>query len=160
LDTTRTIKIEFLGQHPEFMPELAKLQFDEWRHFSPGRSLEDRLTMMRAMAESDELPCMVVAFDANGLIGSAALVHDDMSTRKDLSPWLASVYVKSEFRRKGIATILIGHIEKLAVQGGIRKLYLYTEHARDLYASLGWVELQVVEYQGINVAIMSKQLGT
>ena len=142
------------------MLELAKLHFDEWRHFRPCKTLEDRIKIMRAMAESDEMPCMVVAFDANRLIGSAALVHDDMRTRKDLSPWLAGVYVKSEFRHKGIATTLVAHIEKLAEQRGIRKLYLYTEHARDLYASLGWVDLQAVEYQGVNVVIMSRQLDT
>ena len=159
MDNTRNTTIAFLGQHPYFLLELAKLHFDEWRHFRPGRTPQDRIDKLRAMAKSEELPCMVVAIHENGLIGSTALVHNDMSTRRDVSPWLASVYFKSEFRRNGIATIPVGHIEKLAEQRGIRKLYLHTEHARDLYASLGWVDLQAVECQGVNVVIMSRQPG-
>jgi predicted N-acetyltransferase YhbS len=152
------MKIDLLGEHLEFLPELARLHFDEWRHFSPDKTLEDRLWKLRDLAASSELPFMVVAIEGNQLVGSAALVYEDMRTRKELSPWLASVFVKPEFRRKGIATALVRHIEKSAQERGIRKLYLFTEHARDLYARLGWNDREECEYQGVNVAIMSQRL--
>lgn len=154
------MNIDFLGAHPEFLPELSVLHFDEWRHFSPEKTLEDRVSKMQRMAASSDLPFMVVAFETDQLIGSAALVFEDMSSRKDLSPWLASVYVKPEFRGKGIATALVRHIEASARQRGIETLYLFTEHARDLYARLGWCDLQACEYQGVNVMVMSKRLET
>jgi len=112
------------------------------------------------MAESSDVPFIVVATDNNQLIGSAALVNEDMKTRKDLSPWLASVFVKSEFRKRGIATKLVRYIEEEASKLDIEMLYLYTEHARDLYAGLAWCDLEECEYQGVNVAIMYKRFAT
>lgn len=150
------MKIDFLGKHLDLLPELAKLHFDEWKHLSPDKTLEDRVVKLRQMAESTDVPFMVVATENNQLIGSSALVIEDMKTRKDLSPWLASVFVKPQFRKNGIATTLVRHIENEATKRGIRELFLYTEHARTLYTKLGWTELEQCQYQGVQVAIMSK----
>ena len=156
----KVVKIDFLCKHPVLLPELAKLHFDEWRHFSPENTLEDRVLKLREMAQSSDVPFFVVAIDNKQLIGSAALVNEDMRTRKDLSPWLASVFVKPEFRKNGIGTSLVRHIEGEAKQRGIKRLFLYTEHARTLYSELGWYDLEQCEYQGVNVAIMYKQFAT
>ena len=153
------MNIELLGAHLNFLPELASLHYDEWRHLSPDMTLADRIRKLQGMAASDDMPFMVVAIEGNHLLGSAALVYEDMRTRKDLSPWLASVFVKREFRRKGIATILVRHIEKAAEERGIKKLYLFTEHARNLYARLGWCDVEGCKYRGAKVVIMSKRFG-
>jgi predicted N-acetyltransferase YhbS len=154
------VKIDFLGNHLNLLPELAQLHFDEWNHFSPEKTLEDRVIKIGEMAQSSDVPFIVVAIDNKQLIGSAALVNEDMRTRKDLSPWLASVFVKSEFRKNRIGTSLVGHIEGEAKKRGIEKLFLYTEHARTLYAQLGWHDLEECEYQGVDVTIMHKRIAT
>ena len=154
------MKIDFLSDHMKFVPELAELHFNEWHHLSPDSTLEERAAKLREMAQSDEMPSMVVAVESGTLVGSAALVYEDMKTRKDLSPWLASVFVKPQFRKSGIATRLVNHIEAEAKRHGIDKLFLYTEHARDLYLKLGWHDLDACEYQGVNVSIMYKQFTT
>ena len=153
-------KIDLLGNHLDLLPELAILHFNEWRHFSPDHTREDRVLKLQAIAQSGDVPFIVVAIDNNELMGSAALVNEDMSTRKDLSPWLASVFVKPEFRKNGVGTSLVRHIEGEAQKRGIQKLFLYTEHARKLYAALGWHELEAREYQGVSVVIMYKQFAT
>ena len=71
---------------------------------------------------------------------------------------MAAVFVKPEFRNKGIGTKLIIRIELEAKRRGITKLFLYTEHARKLYSKLGWHDLEKCEYQGVDVTIMCKQL--
>ena len=154
------MKIDFLGNHQNLLPELAKLHFSEWKHLSPDKTLDDRILKLRQMAQSSDVPFVVVAIDNNQLIGSAALVNEDMKTRKDLSPWLASVFVKPGFRKNGIGTELVRHIEDEAKRLGIKKLFLFTEHARNLYSKLGWYDLEECEYEGVNVAIMSKQIAT
>jgi N-acetylglutamate synthase-like GNAT family acetyltransferase len=155
------VKIDHLGNHPKLLPELAQLHFDEWKHLSPDKTLEDRVLKLREMAQSIEVPFVAVAVDNdNELIGSAALVNEDMSTRKDLFPWLASVFVKPGFRKNGMGTKLVRHIEDEAARLGIKKLFLYTEHARHLYLKLEWNDVEECGYQGVNVAIMSKQFFT
>lgn len=86
------------------------------------------------------------------------LVAQDMTTRPDLSPWLAGVYVSREHRRRGIATSLITRIEAEARSLGSSVLYLYTESAQSLYGHLGWSAIEHCMYQGVDVAIMSKKL--
>ncbi len=51
-----------------------------------------------------------VASASGNLLGSAMLVAQDMDTRTDLTPWLASVFVAPEHRRQGIATKLIAQV--------------------------------------------------
>ena len=154
------MKIDFLGNYQNLLPELAKLHFNEWRHLSPDKTLDDRVFKLREMARSDDVPFVVVAIDNDQLVGTAALVNEDMKTRKDLSPWLASVFVKPGFRKNRIGTELVRHIENEATRLGIEKLFLFTEHARTLYSKLGWYDLEECEYQEVNVAIMYKQIAS
>ena len=152
------MKIDFLGNYIDFVPKLAELHLNEWKHLSPDMTLEDRAIKLKEISGSIDIPFMLVAVENNQLIGSAALVYEDMETRKDLSPWLAAVFVKPKFRNKGIGTKLIIRIELEAKRRWIKKLFLYTEHARKLYSKLGWHGLEECEYQGVNVDIMYKQL--
>ena len=39
--------IDFLCDHPEFIEELATLNFMEWGEFRPGQTVEDRIERMR-----------------------------------------------------------------------------------------------------------------
>ena len=154
------MKIDFLGNYLEFIPKLAELHFNEWNHLSPDMTVEDRAIKLNEISQSIDVPFMLVAVENNQLIGSAALVYEDMETRKDLSPWLAAVFVKPELRNKGIGTKLITSIEHEAKIRRIAELFLYTEHARRLYSRLGWHDLEECEYQGVDVVIMDKQLST
>lgn len=152
------MKIDFLGHHLDCLPELAQLHFNEWQHVSPDTTLEDRILRLQEMARSSDMPFIVVAIENDQLVGSAALVKEDMTTRQDLSPWLANVFVKPEFRQNGIGASLVGHIEGEAARRGIRTLFLYTKRARDLYLKLGWRKVEAREYQGVSVTIMSKKI--
>ncbi len=154
------MRIDPLGNHRHLVPEIARLHFDEWKHFSPAKTLDDRILKLERIAQSTDVPLMLVAIDHDQLIGTAALVEHDMARRTDLSPWLASVFVKPEFRNKGIATILVNRIEDEARKRSIETLYLFTEYARDLYAGLGWHDLEKCEYQGVDVTIMCKRVAT
>jgi N-acetylglutamate synthase-like GNAT family acetyltransferase len=154
------MKIDYLGNHIDFVAELAELHFNEWNHLSPERTLEDRTNRLKEIAQATDIPLMWIAIENHQAIGSAALVYEDMKTRKDLSPWLASVFVKPQFRGKGIGSQLVIHIESEAKKRSIKKLFLFTEHARQLYLKLGWHDLEECEYHGANVVIMYKQLFT
>ena len=56
------------------------------------------------------------------------LKENDLWSRKDLNPWLASLYVINEYRNKGIATQLIHSVCKKAQQLGIDTMYLFLAH--------------------------------
>lgn len=150
--------IEYLADREELIPELAALHLAEWGHLRPGQTLQDRINALKGCLGKVEIPSTVVATQDDVLLGSALLVEHDMSTRKELSPWLAGVFVKPEFRNSGVATGLVRRIESEAASAGVRTLYLYTDKESGFYARRGWSVHEACDYRGIAVTIMSKAL--
>jgi len=150
--------IEYLADRADLVPELAELHLAEWGHLRPGQALKDRTNALRACMGKSEVPFSVVATNGSELIGSALLVKRDMSTRRDLSPWLAGVFVKPKFRNCGVATRLIQRVEAGASDIGFSTLYLYTDKQSNYYAKRGWNILDSCQYRGIGVTVMSKSL--
>jgi N-acetylglutamate synthase-like GNAT family acetyltransferase len=147
--------IEYLADHAEFLPTLAKWQDAEWGYLRPGDSMEKRMARLQDSANRDRLPLTVVAH-ANGEVqGSASLIQHDMDTRLELSPWLAGVFVGAEYRRQGIGAELVRRIMAEATNLKVSLLYLYTVHSEKFYANLGWSLQEHTAYREQNVAIMT-----
>lgn len=136
------------------MPTIGRWHWDEWGRHDPGGSLEAWTESLTRRAGRDVIPTTLVALVGDSPVGSSSLVKHDMSTRQDLSPWLAGVFVASEWRRRGVATALIGAALGLAGRLGVTDLYLYTDGATGLYARLGWEEIGREFYEGREVTIM------
>ncbi len=73
----------------------------------------------------------------------------------DLSPWLASVYVPVEQRKRGFGSVLVRYVVQEACKRGYRTLYLYTPGREEFYAQLGWSLIERTEYHGHDVSIMT-----
>ena len=154
----RDIHIRPLAERPDLVPAVARWGFGEWGHLAPGATLEDRIARVRESMRTDGMPMIVVALDDSGTpVGMASLIEDDL--RGDpRNPWLASVYVPPDARRRGIASRLVGAIERLAVRLGYRRIYLFTASAPALYARLGWQALEERDYRGEHVTVMARDL--
>ncbi|MEJ2743799.1 MAG: GNAT family N-acetyltransferase [Gammaproteobacteria bacterium] len=150
--------IEYLADRPDLIPELAELHLAEWGHLKPDQALQDRVAALNGCTGKSSIPLGVVATNGNELLGSALLVAHDMSTRQDLSPWLAGVFVKPACRKMGVATELIQRIESEASALRIHRLYLYTDKESDFYAKRGWSIHDACEYRGLAVTVMFKNL--
>ncbi len=147
--------IEYLADHPEFLSILAEWQHAEWGHLRPCDTLEARRNRLRAEGERGRVPLTVVAHENAQVLGSASLIPHDMNTRLELSPWLAGVYVGTDYRRKGIGAELVRRIMAEAASFKVPVLYLYTVHSEDFYANLGWSLQEHTTYREQNVAIMT-----
>ena len=153
-----SITLHFLTDQPHHVQELARLHEAEWGHLFPKIPLETRVDRLRAAAGRSEIPSLVIAVDGPTLVGSSALIAQDMDDRPELTPWLAAVYVKASYRRQGIATALATRIEEEAAALGVAKIYLYTEHEEAFYAKRGWEPMEHRDYHGTPVAVMFKLL--
>lgn len=71
-----------------------------------------------------------------------------MSGREDLSPWVAAVYVRPAYRRQGVGTKLMRHLESIARDVGVCRLYLFTPDMTPFYETLGWTVLEEAEFRG------------
>ncbi len=147
-----------LAESKECIAELAELHHGEWKYLNPSLTLKGRAEAIADAAGREGIPSIFIAILVSQLIGSAALVQNDMDTKPDLSPWLAAVYVKEGFRHQGVATELITRCEGEAVRSNAVAWYLYTEFALKLYEKLGWRHMERCEYKGVTVDVMCKQL--
>ena len=143
-----------LKDRPQYLLPLAKWHHAEWSYLNPKRSFDERVAEMQLDLHGDVIPTTFVAERDGELLGSASLLADDMSTHRELTPWLASVYVDESRRGQGIGSTLVRRIMQHAQENGIKRLYLYTPDQEQLYARLGWQILSREPYNGTPVTIM------
>ncbi len=152
------LRIESIADHLDLIPKLAEWHYREWGHLDPFGSLESWTEGLRLRAGRDRIPMTYIALRGTQLLGSAALVDNDMRTRPDLWPWLAGVYVQEPCRGQGIGSALVRQVMRKAAEMGIERLYLYTHSARPFYEKLGWECLAEVDYEGREVVVMAVEL--
>ena len=149
------MKIEYLADCLDVIPTLSGWHHKEWLVYNPGESMEERVAKMTAQAGKGAVPTTFVAIEDGTVLGSASLVAHDMDTRMDLSPWLASVLVAPEHRRRGVGTTLVNRVVDEARALGFRTLYLFTPDKEAFYKKLGWQFLERTEYMTKSVVVMS-----
>ena len=122
----RAVRISYLIDHPEYIPQLAQWLFEQWGSMLGEKTLETRIKKLNAHMNRDQLPIAWVAHANGQLLGTAALRVHDLEGREDLTPWLGGVLVGSQFRRRGIGETLCATVEEAAQSRGIQTLYLFT----------------------------------
>jgi N-acetylglutamate synthase-like GNAT family acetyltransferase len=147
--------IDYLADHHETLQTLVQWQHREWGHVRGGETLEQRTARLGRSLNRDRIPLTVVALEAGEVLGSASLIAYDMETRMELTPWLASVFVGEQYRRRGIGAELVRRIMKEAGKLDVPLLYLYTVHSERFYGALGWTFVECTPYRDQNVVIMT-----
>jgi GNAT superfamily N-acetyltransferase len=148
------VRIESIADHLGLVDTIARWHWDEWGHSDPAGSLQSWTEGLRERTKRGEIPTTYIALHDDKPIGSVTLVEHDMSKRLDLSPWLAGVYVKPEHRGRGVGSALVQHAVAEAAKMGIKRLYLYTNPAKEFYEKLGWRHVADDYYEGQPVFIM------
>lgn len=101
--------------------------------------------------------CMVLLVNGEPL-GTAGLIASDLSSRPDLTPWLAAMYVRPDARGRGYATDLIRAVEEAATVAGFDHIWLYTFEAEGLYLKAGWQSVEQIEQNGRAATLMRRDL--
>jgi GNAT superfamily N-acetyltransferase len=155
------LQIVSLADHPQYVDVCAAWVFGEWGCLLDGSLEGARLRYLQCL--KTDMPCAFVALKDGKPVGTVSLRKEDFTSRPDLSPWIGSMYVHPFHRKEGIASRLAIHAEIVARdQLGVRKLYLITELALNIYSRLGWKKIG--EYPdkfarpGIFIHLMEKDL--
>lgn len=90
-----------------------------------------------SLDSNNALPKFYLALMENEVVGSYALLTNDIISRQDLMPWFACLFVNEDQRNKGIAGQLMKHALLEAHSKGFSKLYLST-HLDHFYETRGW----------------------
>ncbi len=147
-----------LGERPDTVPTIAAWLYEQWGYFHDHDSVERRIKEMNGRLQTDGLPVAFVALASAEAgaepIGTASLTPDDLETRPDQTPWLASVFVHAPQRGRGAGSALVQAAVAHARKLGVETLYLFTEDRVDFYERLGWAVLEGETYRGHPVIVM------
>lgn len=150
------MKILNLNERLEILPTIAVWLHRKWGHIR-DRSLDDIVKILNERCSSKDEFILVALID-DIPVGTASMRKHDMDILQELSPWLSSVYVPEEHRRKGIASALVREVENQAKARGFERMYLFTVVSVPLYEELGWTHMRSVEYLGKRVFVMEKRI--
>jgi GNAT superfamily N-acetyltransferase len=153
------MEIVNLRQIPEVIPTLAAWHHAQWGELNPQKSLDTRIAGLELHLAEAPVPTTFVALEDELPLGSASLVLHDLPTHSHLSPWLASVYVAAEHRRRGIGGQLVRRVMGESRRLGVETLYLFTLDQEKFYAELGWSLLERSEYRGFPIVVMQWRPG-
>ncbi|UOY07322.1 GNAT family N-acetyltransferase [Muricauda sp. SCSIO 64092] len=111
-----------------------------------------------SIADDKSLPKFYLMLDEDKIIGSYALLTNDLISRQDLFPWFACLFVDESYRNQGLANALIQHGIDESRKGGFDHLYLSTA-LNDFYEKKGWkYHSQGFTAFGDSIKIYSKKL--
>ena len=156
-----SFKVASLAEYPHHWQLAAQWSFDAWRHEFPSDTVQTYLDQYAlAASESEKLIEVFTAIDSqDNLLGVATLVDDDeLPDAPEPGPWLAAVFVTPDARKFGVGSALVEHVVNRARELGYPKIYLYTEHQENWYASKSWTKIRDIVFLGLHHTVMQLEL--
>lgn len=152
------IKIAYLADHPEHVQTVAEWIYNQWVDKSQ-KTLDQVIESFKKRCVKNKIPLTLVALADNECVGTVTLYKNDLETRKDLEPWLGSLYVSPSHRKQGIGEKLTQEVIEVSKQLGFDKLYLRTEEKADYYSKRGWNFIfNAQDEKGIDTKVFSFKL--
>ena len=138
----------------------ATWSLEEWGRYYPDDSVQAYLDWYAAAdIDPDAIPVVLVAWDADGIVGTAALVpEDELPDPLEPGPWVAAVFVAPSHRGRGIGRALVDEITVRARSLGYERIWLYTHETAEWYLGFGWSVVRTARVNGHEVTVMTLAL--
>jgi GNAT superfamily N-acetyltransferase len=135
--------VAYLADHPAYVEEVGHLKYGQWLHTSPDRPYEVWIDEIRHSARKNAFPMTLIALRGAELLGFVTLIELEEKADIEHGLWLITLYVKANYRRKGIGAALIERCIEEAGQMGHPALYLWTESSEltGYYGRRGWCRI-------------------
>lgn len=150
------LEIKLLADCPHQIPQLAALWLSEiGTVWIPGAKIERAIQTFETHINTQSMPLTFVASYQDEPVAMVSLREND-GIRKDLTPWLGSLIVHPDYRRKKIGETLIHIAKQCAKAMGHSKLYLFALDP-DLptwYHRLGWRAIGMDKFHHHPVTVM------
>ncbi|MDJ0610053.1 MAG: GNAT family N-acetyltransferase [Kiloniellales bacterium] len=141
----------------DHLPVLADWLWRAWGR-DEGYAVAETRDWLSDLARADRRETGVVALSDGEPLGVALLCNQDLDCRKNLSPWLSSLFVQAAARNRGIGGRLVREIEQAAIERRVPTLYLYTPDQGAFYAKRGWRLVERLQLPKGEADLMCKEL--
>jgi len=129
------MEIVELKDRNSLFDKAVQVFWKQWGNENNYKFYEDAI--VHSCTTSSDIPRFYVAIENGQIIGTYALLRNDLNSRQDLCPWLACLYVDEEFRGREIGSKLLQHSLQEAAKKGYDMLYLSTD-LEDYYEKYCW----------------------
>jgi GNAT superfamily N-acetyltransferase len=153
-----TVEIVRLKPNSPELQICAQWRYDAFLKSYGYSLLESGAQLTKLATQPDEYETALVALVDCRLAGICLLVLHEFEPLHDVSPWLASLYVAPEYRKRGIEPRLVAAIEDQARSNGVAQLHLYTSDAEAFYLKCGWSRAEQGVADGEPYAFMIRDL--
>jgi N-acetylglutamate synthase-like GNAT family acetyltransferase len=156
-----SFKVAPLAEHPHHWQTAAEWSFEAWKHDFPSDTVQTYIDQYAlAASEPEKLIEVFAAIDSqDNLLGVATLVDDDeLPDATEPGPWLAAVFVTPDARKFGVGSALVERVVSRTRELSYSKIFLYTEHQENWYASKGWTKIRDIVFLGLHHVVMQLDL--
>jgi N-acetylglutamate synthase-like GNAT family acetyltransferase len=150
-------RIVTLADRPDLAPAITRWIWNEWSEHD-GYSFEETLEYVSGSSAGNDIPQTFVLLVDGEPVGTSSFVAADLKERPGLTPWMASVFVIPEARRRGHVIRLIQAVEAAAVAASVPALWLHTDTAERIYAKAGWQTVEIVQREGKKPANLMRRI--
>lgn len=148
------MKIFELSDRPDKIEKAIYYFWKCWGNDSNHNFYDD--CIRNSLENKVAIPKFYIGLEAGKIVGSYALITNDLISRQDLMPWFACLFVNEEHRKKGYAETLLKHGLKQTNLKGFDNLYLSTDLVQ-FYEKKGWTEFgKGFNFSGDEVNIYKK----
>jgi GNAT superfamily N-acetyltransferase len=154
------LRIEYLRNHLRYATRLAQICARQWQHLYLDWDRKTALREFKSQRSDGRLPLSLIAIQNEELLGMVSLVFDDLPGYEHLNPWLASLLVLPEHRKKGVGSRLVREAERLFLCNGIPRAYLFTEFAGEFFEKLGWIVVEPGTCNHHPIVVLKKEIGS
>jgi len=126
--------VEF-SERPDLIERGIQFYIDNWANDTNFMFYQD--CILNSLNPDNLLPKFYLLLDNDQIIGSYALLRNDLVSRQDITPWFACLYVNADQRNKGLAELLLNHGVQEAKAKGFNAVYLITDLV-NYYERKGW----------------------
>ena len=147
------VEIVFLYEFPEATKFCSDYIESLWE-YEP----EKAKNTVNACFNDKGLPFILVAKEGMSIIGVVMTSSESDDATKKYSPWLQMLYVKEQFRNKGIGTELIKTACDNLKKMGYSKVYIDTVNASGFYKKLGWKFVEDAKWKNETTSIFVTDL--
>jgi GNAT superfamily N-acetyltransferase len=129
------MNIELINKNSKLLEIGIEYFWKQWGNASNFDFYKDCIE--NSIYDDKSLPKFYLMLDEGNIIGSYALLINDLISRQDLFPWFACLFVDESYRNRGLANELIKHSIDESRKGGFDTIYLSTD-LNDFYEKKGW----------------------
>lgn len=147
--------VALLADYPEHVETLAHWHAEHDGHGDDRDWLALWREALRRESGREKIPLAFIALDGEAPVGGVSLVEHNMSTHRELSPWLAGTFVHPSRRGEGVARCSFNTRSRARSTSACRGCTWHTESASGFYEQLGWRRLFDERYEGDRVTVMT-----